>query len=175
VTVMRREHVLLVNFTNFYGLPLLRAAEQRGVRVTVVGPDAAFGRHPDVAALADGRIVADLSHAHRERLLERVAAAHAADPFTGVFVTREDSVEVAAAVAAHLGLAWNRPRVVETMRNKWLTRRALAGHGFRQPRHYLCRSADEVRAVLRSTPGAAWVVKPLHGTGQSWRLAADLT
>jgi biotin carboxylase len=154
-----------VNFTEFYALPVLRAARERGIRVTALGPDEAFGRHPEVGLQADARMVADLGRAGRPRLLERVVRAHRCDPFTGVFVSREDSVEVAAQLAAYLGLDWNKPGAVQTIRNKWLTRRILATCGFRQPTHHLCRSTVDVHTLLDSSPGRAWILKPLQGTG----------
>jgi biotin carboxylase len=158
------QHLLLVNFTEFYALPVLRAAHQRGIRVTALGPDEAFGRHPEVGIQADARIVADLGRDGRSRLLERVSTAHRSDPFTGVFVSREDAVEVAAELAAHLGLEWNKPGAVQNIRNKWHTRRILATRDFRQPAHHLCRSVDDVQSLLRASPGSAWILKPLQGT-----------
>jgi biotin carboxylase len=158
-------HLLVVNFTSFFTGPVLRAARERNVRVTVVGPDEAFGAFPEIAAQADGRIVASLARQKRTLLLERLACVHRAEPFTGVLVSREDSVAAAADVAAHLGLAWNTPAAVRRMRNKWLTRQTLAQAGFRQPDHHLCASEADLTQLLTTAPDVAWVTKPLCETG----------
>ncbi len=141
------EHLLLVN-----------------IRLTVLGPDDAFGRFPEVAAQADARIAAHLGLAKRALLLKRVACAHRASPFTGIFVSREDSVEAAADIAAHLGVAWNSQAAVQRMQNKWLTRQTLSKAGLRQPAYRLCASEDDLLRLLDSQAGA-WIVKPLVGTG----------
>jgi biotin carboxylase len=157
-------HILVVSFTDFYTLPLIRAARERDIRLTVLGPAEAFGEFPEVAAQADGRIVAGLAGDKRGLLLDRVTSRHRVEPFTGVVVSREDSVAATADIATHLGLAWNTPAAVRTMQSKWLTRKVLTEAGFRQPLHHLCATEADVQGLFASEP-AAWIVKPLSNTG----------
>lgn len=154
------QHLLLVNFTAFFSLPVIQAARERGMRVTALGPVTAFERFPEVAEIADGHIVAD-----QDTVAVALAAeAHRKERFTCLFVSKDDSVELAARLAAYLDVPWNTPEAIRRMRNKWLTRMILAARGFRQPEYHLCLTATELTALVRNSPGA-WIVKPLKGTG----------
>lgn len=154
-------HILMVSFTDFSGLPLVRAAHARGVRVTLLGEASRFESNRTVSDEADGQVVAGLAD---EALLDRVATAHARDPFDGIFVAREVAVGPAARIAEHLGIPWNSVAAVERMQDKWSTRQTLAAAGLRQPEHVLVQSTAEVHDVLVGR-GGVWVVKPRRGTG----------
>lgn len=157
-------HILLVSFTSFYGMPLLRAAHARGVRVTLLGEADLFERFPDVVAAADGRIVADLQD--EAAFIPTVMASHRDDPFTALFVSREPAVIPAALLGEHLGIPWNSRAAGERIRDKWLTRQVLAHAGFRQPEHVLVDDAVALRDLLE-TRGGGWVAKPRRGTGST--------
>lgn len=158
--VRTAHHLLLVNFTSFFSVPLIHAARERGMRVTALGPATAFERFPEVVELVDGRIVAG-----QDTVAVALAAeAHRRDRFTCLFASKDDSVELASRLAAYLDVPWNSPEAIRRMRNKWLTRMILAARGFRQPEHHLCLTATELTNLIQNSPGA-WIVKPLKSTG----------
>jgi biotin carboxylase len=156
------QHLLMVSFTNFSGLPLVAAAHARGVRVTLLGEASRFEGNRKVADLADGRVVIGLED--EAALLAAAVDAHAGDPFTGIFVAREVAVGPAARVAAHLGIPWNTVASTDRVQDKWATRQTMGSRGFRQPEHALAQSTAEVQEILVAR-GGAWIVKPRRGTG----------
>jgi biotin carboxylase len=156
------QHLLMVSFTDFSGLPLVEAARPRGVRVTLLGEATRFEANRTVADAADGRVIVGLDD--EMELLTAAAEAHARDPFSGIFVAREVAVGPAAHIAAHLGIPWNSVAATDRLQDKWLTRQCLTQHGFRQPEYLLARSTADVQDSLVAR-GGAWVVKPRRGTG----------
>jgi len=81
---------------------------------------------------------------------------------TGVFTIWEDSVTVAARVAAALGLPGNPPQAVDAARSKLRTRETAARLGLPSPRAHRVRSLDELYAAAADI-GFPAVVKPEFG------------
>lgn len=98
-------HLVLLNFTTFYGLHLVNAAHAREMLVTVVGPPERFERYPETPAAADYAIVCDLHDT--PAALGHLDDAHQHTPFSGVFVNFDAEVELAARLAERLDLPWN--------------------------------------------------------------------
>jgi len=81
---------------------------------------------------------------------------------TGVFTIWEDSVTVAARVAAALGLPGNPPQAVDAARSKLRTRETAARLGLPSPTAHRVRSLDELYAAAADI-GFPAVVKPEFG------------
>ena len=82
----------------------------------------------------------------------------------GVLTFWEDSVGVAARVAAELGLAGNPPEAVDAARSKMRTRELAVRLGLPTPRARRVRSLDELFAAAADV-GFPAVVKPEFGAG----------
>jgi biotin carboxylase len=155
-------HILALSFTELQLEPVITAARARGARITLAGDERRFARFAATAARADGRVVVDPRGGDPDAALDILAAAHRADPFTGLFVPADPEVPLAARLAARIGVPWNSTEAVGRVTSKWETRRALATRGFVQPEHHLAADAAEARTIVAR--GGAWIVKPARGT-----------
>lgn len=82
----------------------------------------------------------------------------------GITTTSEYYVEIAAALAAALGLPGNPPDAVRTCRDKAAARRALAAAGVAQPR-YRRATGPDAAVVAAHAVGLPCVVKPVRDSG----------
>jgi carnosine synthase len=107
-----------------------------------------------------------------EAVLEALARAGVRP--NGVLTFWEDSVSVAARVAAALGLPGNPPEAVDAARSKVRTRDLAARLGLPTPRARRVRSLDELFAAANEV-GFPAVVKPEFGAGAAGCVRVDDT
>jgi biotin carboxylase len=145
--------LLLVAPPNSYRtVPYLEAARRQGVTALV----ASEGKFSLVSEIAEGLHV-DLED---PAAVERLLAASAANPFTGVVATDDTSVELASRVAEALNLPHNPPQAARLSRRKDLSRQALSAAGVPVPRF---RVIDLQRPMPFPFDGLEFpcVIKPL--------------
>lgn len=148
-----KTRLLLIAPPNSYRTaPYLEAARRLGVSAMV----ACEGRFSLVSEIAEGLHV-DLED---PGAVERLLAANAACPFTGIVATDDASVELGSRVAQALNLAHNPPHAARLSRRKDLSRQALAAAGVPVPRFWVI---DLLRPIASQLDGVAFpcVVKPL--------------
>lgn len=137
---------------------VIRAARALGAAVEIAddAPQLEHVRevHPDIPVWPVphediGACVA-IAEARHEELGERLVA---------VTSFREMAVAATAAAAAAIGVAWNDPEAVATVRSKSKCRETLRAAGFAQPACYPLDGADAALTFLEAHPGE-WISKP---------------
>jgi biotin carboxylase len=167
LTVGRQEKtrlLLIVPPNSYRTAPYLEAARRLGVAATV----ASDGRFSLVSEIAEGLHV-DLDD---PAAVERLLAANAASPFTGVVATDDASVELASRVAQALNLPHNPPHAARLSRRKDLARQALAAAGVPVPRFRLI-DLDQPRTFPLDGLEFPCVIKPLSFSGSRGVIRVD--
>lgn len=157
--------LLLVSPHNSYRIaPYIEAAQVLGIDILVVSQ----GKHSLVSAVASGLHV-DFSNP--QRAMETILAEAAHAPFSGVVGTDDATVELAAAIASHLGLVHNEPRAALYSRRKDLARERLQQAGLPVPAH----ARLPLRGPVALPPSVAFpcVVKPLALSGSRGVIRVD--
>lgn len=161
---MNEERRLLMVGCGWLGRPYVKAAHQRGLRVSVLDARSVLSWDPDGAALGPGdtrRIVAGTDD---EAWLAAAGDAIREDgPVAGVIGFSEPHVRAAALLAEELGLPGPGLRAAWTSRNKFLQRQLFARVGLDQPAYCLARDATQARQEARGRYPV--VLKPLDGAG----------
>ncbi|HEY5720066.1 MAG TPA: ATP-grasp domain-containing protein [Gammaproteobacteria bacterium] len=156
--------LLLAPPGSYRTVPYLEAAARLGVAAVV----ASTGRHALVGG--DGGLHLDL--ADPAASLARIEAAAGPAGFAAVVATDDLTVELAARVAAALGLAGNAPEAAWLTRRKDLARSRLAAAGLPVPRHLRLDLTQPLAAQARGFPFPA-VLKPLALSGSRGVMRVD--
>jgi biotin carboxylase len=136
-------------------------AKELGVDVVLVQESGKY--HPDDFTVHCERVV-EAPMADVAAVTAVLAPLHRERPFARVQSVGELSLLTAAAVSEALGVPGNSLATVQALKNKALTRAALARHGVGPVRHAVARSADDIEAFLTELGDRA-VVKPLDAAG----------
>jgi biotin carboxylase len=148
-----------------WSLRIRAAAVRHGVRLEIGDrPSELLDSAPSSAVAATWEVDYEDVGACVALARERASALDGA--LVGVAAFREMAVESAAAAAAAVGVEWNRPDAVRTVRRKQLCRAHLRDAGFTQPE---CRAFElpaEATAFLRGAGAdGSWIVKPSSAFG----------
>jgi len=146
--------LLLLPTTSYKADDFLAAARRLEVEV-VVGTD----RRQALEGLAPGGSIA-LDFVSTERGLRTILDFHHHMPLAGVIGVDDESIVLAAAVGAALGLRHNPVSAARASRDKYLLRQRLSGAGLRGPRYRRVGVTDDPVAVADAINYPS-VVKPL--------------
>lgn len=144
-------------------LLLIEQARSRKLRIHMMNQSSALEATVRACAMSDTISIVDFEDVAESLLWARDLPRNAAERYV-VFSTREYAQITAAEISALLGVSGNTPDAVRRVRLKDQCRAALAQAGFRQPRVWLCRSADDATLAVGSSVGP-WVVKPRDSAG----------
>lgn len=150
-----KQRFLLIAPPNSYRIaPYLNAARRMGLEVLI----ASSGRHSLITEVHAGLHI-DLHEP--QAALQTILAEARRRPFAGVLGSDDSSVELAASVAAELGLAHNPPSAARISSRKDLARACLNSGGAATPLHCLI---DLGKALEKQMVGLPWpcVIKPLN-------------
>jgi biotin carboxylase len=141
----------------------IEQARSRGLSVHLIGHAEDLARTEEACRLADTAEPVDFedTDAAVEWARDR---ARRGQRFDVVFTCRELALPATARIADALGLAGNRPEVIDRVRSKADCRRHLAAAGFPQPSARHCHDAADARQAIGGGAGP-WVLKPRIGSG----------
>lgn len=135
-------------------VPLIESAKQEGLHVvlcdwTTTNPGIALAdRHYQVSTM------------DREAVLNVASREHV----DGVVTNSEPAAANAAYVTETLGLPGNPLTAIELLTSKFAFRELQDRLGLYAPRHFICRSCEELLLHAR-TMSSSYVVKPVHSSG----------
>lgn len=134
------------------------AAAELGVEVVLVHEEGKYER--EFADHCERIVHAPITDS--AAMLDVLKPLHSARPFDRVLTTSEDGAVATAEVCAALGLPGTSARTSRAVKDKALTRQALAEHGLSPVRHRVVRSADDL-VDFRYAVGGPIVAKPVDG------------
>ncbi|MDA3870408.1 MAG: ATP-grasp domain-containing protein [Gammaproteobacteria bacterium] len=165
-----KQRFLLIAPPNSYRIaPYLNAARRMGLEVLI----ASSGRHSLITEVHAGLHI-DLHEP--QTALQTILAEARRCPFAGVLGSDDSSVQLAASVAAELGLAHNPPNAARISSRKDLARACLSRGGAATPLHCLIDLSKALEKQMASLPWpVSWpcVIKPLHLSASRGVIRAD--
>jgi len=171
-------HLLIVELPGGNDTDIIEAALAGGHSFAFLTADAEHYRaKPDIAALLSRGAVIAVPGLAMGDVMERVSAAHAAQPFDAVLCLQDLRIVEAAQIAQALGLRHLNPQAAALCRDKAAVRARLAVAGLPQPESLRVRGAEELLAAVAQL-GLPLIIKPVDGFGSqhvfALREAADL-
>jgi len=157
---------LLISQPNSYRIaPYISAAQRMGLEVMI----ASTGKHSLITEVHAGLHV-DLND--KAAALETILAEAEEKPFTGILGSDDSTVELAATVAAALGLPHNPPEAAQISSRKDLARCELSLGGAPVPINCLI---DLSKPIEKQMGGLPWpcVIKPLNMSASRGVIRAD--
>jgi biotin carboxylase len=144
----------------------VEAARRQGVELTVASEQPSTFE----ASRPDGLLTLDFPHPdHAAEQARAFAARHPVDAVLGV---DDDTVVVAATIAAALGIGGNSVAAVEAARDKRRQRELMTQHGVPVPQFQLRRFDDDIEAMARAQAYPC-VIKPLRLSASRGVIRAD--
>jgi biotin carboxylase len=144
----------------------VEAARRQGVGLTVASEQPSTFE----ASRPDGLLTLDFPHPdHAAEQARAFAARHPVDAVLGV---DDDTVVVAATIAAALGIGGNSVAAVEAARDKRRQRELMTQHGVPVPQFQLRRFDDDIEAMARAQAYPC-VIKPLRLSASRGVIRAD--